>query len=137
MTSCLARTQFLGTYAVLTLCPEAHTGQAVECRSRLAPALALLPSRVTCLLLDLGHLPAVDTADVLSIVEAWAARRSVSLVRIGAGGAPGPPPVRLIHLPPAPEGPSLQDALAARVLAQRATGICLARRADPPCRNST
>ncbi|MFF8261447.1 hypothetical protein [Streptomyces virginiae] len=119
----------------MTLCPGPRTGRAVECRHRLAPALALLPPCVTCLLLDLGHLPAADASGVLPVVEAWATRRSISLVRLGPDDAPGRPPVRLVHIPRTVEERSLTHTLAARVIVQRATGICLAHRADPPCRS--
>ncbi|CAM5319785.1 hypothetical protein SAVIM40S_03902 [Streptomyces avidinii] len=131
VTSCLARSRFLGTYAVLTLFPAPQAGQAADCRLRLARALALLPPRIACLLLDLGHLPAGDTADVLPVVEAWATGHSISLVRIRADGDSDPAPVHLVSLPPTPEGRSLPRTLAARVLVQRSTGICLAHRADP------
>ncbi|MFJ3960793.1 hypothetical protein [Streptomyces sp. NPDC090036] len=108
----------------------------MECRSRLAPALALLPPGVTCLVLDLGHLAAADATDVLPVVKAWAARRSVCLVRIGRDDAPGRTPVRLVHIPRSEEERSLPHTLAARVIVQRARGIRLAHRTDPPCRTS-
>ncbi|MFJ6797649.1 hypothetical protein [Streptomyces sp. NPDC091268] len=138
-----ARVQFLGPLAILTLCPD-PLAAAPGCDPRLlGRALALVPPAVRFLVLDVGGLglPDRDTAPLVALVRAEAARRSAHLATIGeraALGRPGPRPSR--YVPPSAaagrdaEYDTLRRNVEARVLEQRAEGIRRARAADGhPC----
>lgn len=122
-----AQVQLLGSFAILTLCPDGHVMSPLACREGLNRVLALVPLPVRFVVLDVEHLPPVDIAVIARVMEEWAAEREAVVVALSEC------PSLLVPLSPAPAPAGLQRSVDARVLVQRVSGIRRARRRSHPC----
>ncbi|MEU3791240.1 hypothetical protein AB0F07_15750 [Streptomyces fructofermentans] len=123
-----AQVQFLGSLAILTLCPDGCLVSEADCRQRLGRVLGVIPACLDSLVLDVGRLPGSDLAAVTEAVRVWAVDRRASVVLLG-----GADPALLVRGSTVSDAADIRRSVDARALVQRAWGIGRAREVDHPC----
>ncbi|MGW2816798.1 hypothetical protein [Streptomyces sp. NPDC001415] len=135
-----AQVQLLGSFAVLTLCPD-EPGRLVSPPERLRRVLALIPASVEALVFDSSRLSDEDLSPATAAVMTWAAERPAPLTVVaspGLGAEEADAASRGDHpsdsrLPSPAAVQEIPPALALRALRQRAAGISRAHQEDHPC----